>query len=123
MQHHANLPLAGLLHDQPVGDVTHFTGSRADALCDFLTHALFVVQSTVYRARDTPQRSAICCIVTIKSLSCVICTYTISHISPVHQMLHVHENDVPYILDITMIAVFLCDISINIRQYMYIFTR
>ena len=50
MQHHANLPLAGLLHDQPVGDVTHFTGSRADALCDFLTHALFVVQSTVYRA-------------------------------------------------------------------------
>lgn len=50
-QHHANLPLAGLLHDQPVGDVTHFTGSRADALCDFLTHALFVVQSTVYRAR------------------------------------------------------------------------
>ena len=110
VEHHADLPLLRLLHDEAVRDIAHFARRRADALCDLLAHALLMVQGAVYRSRDTPQRSAICCIVTIKSLSCVICTYTISQNAAVRQMLHLHENVVLHNAADTMIALFLCGI-------------
>ena len=54
VEHHADLPLLRLLHDEAVGDITHFTRRRTDALRDLLTHTLLVVQGAVHRSTRHP---------------------------------------------------------------------
>ena len=54
VEHHADLPLLRLLHDEAVRDIAHFARRRADALRDLLAHALLMVQGAVYRSARHP---------------------------------------------------------------------